>query len=244
MRTGIQSVPAAAFAVIVATSFHPAPAHADGPRAAYDDGGNADASLDPGEEQMTADEENKARLHDLSDAYHNGYNARAKEDAETYSSLRDQLTMASRQRAPDDVPPLPSTMPDGDDASVTSVQPVPPVEVAQRALPPAHRLPPARQYTMAPRYPRYVEDAAYAPPPAYQAPPVYQQPVIVQQTYAPPAPPVVQYVPIVAQTEYVPPPPVYQQPVMTVAAPWGGYPQGYYGGGYGYPAAYGYRGWR
>lgn len=227
MRITMQSSSIAAFAVVFAAAFQPDAAHADGPRAAYDNGGDADAdaSLDPGEEQMTADEENKARMQDLSDAYHNGYNARAKEDAETYASLRDQLNTA--KNAPP--PPLPSNMPDGDEARVTPIAPVP---VAQSALP-ARRLPPAQQYTMAP---------AYDPAPAYQAPPpVYQQPVIVQQAYAPPPPPpVVQYVPVYAQAEYAPPP-VYQQPVMTVAAPvWSGYPSGYWGG-YGYSRAYGWR---
>lgn len=229
MRIRIQSSSAAALAVVFAASFHPGVAHADGPRAAYDSGGDADASLDPGEEQMTADEENQARQQDLSDAYHNGYNARAKEDADTYASLRDQLK-TERNAAP---PPLPSNMPDGDDARVT---PVPSPSVAQQ---PYHRLPPAQQYTMAPAY----ANASYAPPPAYQ------QPVIVQQAYAPPPPPppppVVQYVPVYAQAEYAPPPPpVYQQPVVTVAAPvWSGYPSGYWNG-YGYQRTYGYGVWR
>ncbi|TDV11691.1 hypothetical protein [Paraburkholderia caballeronis] len=244
MRITMQSG-TAALAVALATSLHPVPAHADGPRAAYDGGGQADASLDPGEEQMTADEENKARLQDLSDAYHSGYNARAKEDAETYASLRDQLKQVQKAPPSRDVPPLPPGMPDGDDASVAPVQPP---QVAQRALPaqPAYRrLPPAQQYTMTPSYPPQAYDAApaYQPPP----PPVYQQPVIVQQAYAPPPPPpVVQYVPVYAQTEYAPPPPVYQQPVVTVSAPvsWSAYPPGYWSG-YGYPPrAYGYRVWR
>lgn len=208
MRIGIQFSSAAALAVVFAASFHPGVAQADGPRLAYDNGGDADASLDPGEEQMTADEENHARQQDLSDAYHNGYNARAKEDADTYASLRDQL-QTERNAAP---PPLPSNMPDGDDARVTPVLPAP---VAQRALQqqPYYRLPPARQYTMARQY---QADPRYDPAPAYRAPPpVYQQPVAVQQTYAPPPPPqpVVQYVPVYAQTEYAPPP-VYQPPVV------------------------------
>ena len=243
MRIRIQSGSAAAFAMALAASLPPVAALADGPRAAYDDSGSTDASLDPGEEQMTADEENKARLQDLSDAYHNGYNARAKEDAETYASLRDQLKTVQKA-PPADVPPLPVAMPSGDDARVT---PIPPAAVAQRALhapQPYRRLPPAQQYTMAPAYP---QDAGYDPTPAYQPPPVYQQPVIVQQAYVPPPPPqpVVQYVPVYAQADYAPPPPVYQQPVITtVAAPvWSGYPPGYWGG-YGYPRAYGYRVWR
>jgi hypothetical protein len=248
MRTNKQRSPIAALAVIFVASIHAGTAHADGPHAAYANGGVADASLDPGEEQMTADEENKARMQDLSDAYHNGYNARAKEDAETYASLRDQLDTArnapSASAASSAQPvPLPSKMPEGDGARVTPPTPVP---IAQSALPaqqPVRRLPPAQQYTMAPGF----ADGSYDPPPVYQAPPqVYQQPVIVQQAYAPPPPPpVVQYVPVYAQTDYAPPPPVYEPPVVAVAAPvWSGYPPGYWGGGYGYPRAYGYRVWR
>src|ERR1700754_3721381 len=89
------------------------PAWADGPKAAYENGGT-DASLDPSEERMTADDEHQARQKDLSDAYHNGYTARAKEDAETYASLRDQLKSAPKPVQSHDVPPLPPGMADDD----------------------------------------------------------------------------------------------------------------------------------
>ncbi|HEY1610881.1 MAG TPA: hypothetical protein VGG24_16570 [Paraburkholderia sp.] len=251
MGTKIQSSSAAAFAVVLAASFQPGLAQADGPQSAYENGGrDADASLDPGEEQMTADDENKARMQDLSDAYHNGYNARAKEDAETYASLRNQLKSTQNS------PPLPQNMPDGDDARVSPVQQAP---VAQTALPAQQPYPYGQQPMQQPmqQMPQPVQQYATAPAYQYQAPPpVYQQPMVMQQSYAPPPPqPVAQYAPVYAQTQYVPPPqyapppppqPVYQQPpVVQVAAPaqWPAYQQpGYYG--YGYPRAYGYQVWR
>ena len=111
----------AALTVAFGPALLSAAAWADGPRSAYDNGGVSEASLDPGEEQMTADEENKARLKDLSDAYHSGYNARAKEDADTYASLREQLKHTSKASA-QQPPPLPSDMPSDDNARYRSAK--------------------------------------------------------------------------------------------------------------------------
>ncbi|WP_109479754.1 hypothetical protein [Paraburkholderia sp. C35] len=209
-------------------------AWADGPRSAYDNGGVNEASLDPGEEQMTADEENKARMKDLSDAYHNGYNARAKEDADTYASLRDQLkrTKANAQQPP----PLPSEMPAEDNAQVRRVsQP----RVAQR------QLQAQAAYDDDDAAPVQYAPAQYAPPPpprphyrpatvVYSQPPVYEGPspeemetVVFQPYQAPP----VQYVPVYHQPVYV------SQPVMPMqyAASVPAYRPAYYGyRGYGW----------
>ncbi|WP_176059530.1 hypothetical protein [Paraburkholderia sp. BCC1876] len=215
---------------------HPVSARADGPASAYGKGA-ADASLDPGEERMTADEENNARLKDLSDAYHNGYNARAKEDAETYTSLREQLKRPPKAAAAQVMPPLPEGMPGDEAAQVTSVQKP---QIAQRALPaqpqpqpqlqlmqPQAQPQPQPQYRQAyqqPQYappramqyqpaPEYAEAQTYAEAPAYaeaeDESPQYQQPAYVAQAYgAPPqAPQRVEYVAMVGQPAYVPQPP-------------------------------------
>ncbi|TKC85930.1 hypothetical protein FAZ69_21660 [Trinickia terrae] len=221
---------------------HTAPARADGPSAAYDNGGVTDASLDPGEERMTADEENHARMKDLSDAYHNGYNARAKEDAETYASLRDQLKhppqqVASQQAAPQQassqlMPPLPAGVPPGEGAQV---KPVPRTQVAQRPLQQPQAEP---QYQQAYQQPQYAPPAPppqpvrYQPAPQYAAAPAYtevtqeyQEPAYQEEAYEPPPPPppqqTIQYVPVYAQAAYVPQPPVQavMQPVVTIARP-------------------------
>jgi hypothetical protein len=201
----------------VTGALHSTPARADGPETAYENGGT-DQSLDPGEERMTADEENQARHQDLSDAYDNGYKARAKEDAETYASLRDQLKHPPQQA----VPPLPDGMPPGaDDASARGVQqaqvpppPMPAQQPYQQAYQPQPQyVPPPPSYQAAP--------VDYAPAQAYAAPQPYAQPVY-EEAYAPPPPPQpVQYVPVYAGSAYVPQPPVQTvvQPVVTIAAP-------------------------
>jgi hypothetical protein len=208
------------------------PAWADAPKSAYD-GGGADASLDPGEERMTADEENRARQKDLSDSYHNGYVARAKEDAETYASLRDQLKHPPKQVQSHEVPPLPPDMPDDDEALQA---PVPQQRVAQRALP------------AQPRYQTVAQQPQYAPPPTrYQPTPVYaqapvfdngpseyQQPVYVQQAYAVPRPRAVQYVPVYAQEEDVQEYPVQAvvQPLVVARPSFPVYRAGYWAGSF------------
>ncbi|WP_207002387.1 hypothetical protein [Trinickia mobilis] len=203
--------------VAFAPSLQSIPAWADGPKSAYDNGGT-DASLDPGEERMTADEENRARQQELSNAYHNGYVARAKEDAETYASLRDQLKHPPAQVQSHDAPPLPPGMPNDE----AMQEPVPQPHAAQRALP----APPGYQ-TVA-QQPRYAPPPTrYQPTPAYAQAPVidngpweYQQPVYVQQAYAAPPPPAVQYVPVYTQEgvqEY--PVQAVVQPVVAVASP-------------------------
>ena len=218
-----------------------ASALADGPKAAYDNGGVTNASLDPGEEQMTADEENTARLKDLSDAYHNGYNARAKEDAETYSSLRDQLKRPPQQTSSQLMPPLPDGLPPGEDNA--QVRPVQKTQVAQRALPPQPQPQPQAQpqyqqaqpqyqqayqqpqYAPPPQAPRYQPAPQYAAAPAYQeVTQEYQEPAYQEDAYEPPPPPppqAYQYVPVYTQAAYVPQPPVQavMQPVVTIARP-------------------------
>ncbi|CAG9234247.1 conserved exported hypothetical protein [Paraburkholderia sabiae] len=206
----------AALTVTLSPAFSPAIAWADGPRSAYDSGGVSEASLDPGEEQMTADDENKARLKDLSDAYHSGYNARAKEDAETYASLRDQLKRT--KTAP---PPLPSGMPGDDGAQVRRVaQP----RVAQQALPSQAQAgyddedAAPVQYAPAPApRPRYRAAPVYTQAPVYDGPSPEEMETVVFQPYQ--APPPVQYVPMPVYQQPVYQQPVYQQPVYVSPPP-------------------------
>ncbi|SIT47238.1 conserved exported hypothetical protein [Paraburkholderia piptadeniae] len=203
-----------------------ATAWADGPKSAYDNGGVSNASLDPGEEQMTADDENKARMKDLSDAYHNGYNARAKEDAETYASLKEQLKQSSKASV-QQPPPLPPGAPGNDAAQVRRVsQP----RVAQQALQtqPAYEDEAAPvQYAPAPR-PRYRPAPMYAQAPAYDEP-AEDPGTVVFQPYQPPPP--VQYVPVY-QPVYVSPPVVQQVVPAQYAATWPVYRPRYYGYGW------------
>ncbi|WCM22900.1 hypothetical protein NDK50_33525 [Paraburkholderia bryophila] len=244
---------------------HPVSARADGPASAYGKGA-ADASLDPGEERMTADEENNARLKDLSDAYHNGYNARAKEDAETYTSLREQLKRPPKAAVAQVMPPLPEGMPGDEEAQVSTVQKP---RIAQRALPPQSQPQPQpqpqyRQAYQQPQYappraaqyqpaPEYAEAQNYAEAPAYAEAeddyPQYRQPAYVAQAYGPPpqAPQRVEYVAMVAQEQaYVPQPPpqVLVQPVMMMRRPaaYAGYRRAYWARPYRQPrpVRYGY----
>src|ERR1700722_3856583 len=96
-----------------AVLLHPIPARAYGPALAYANG-VTDASLDPGEERITTDEESRAHLKDLRDA---PQNVRTKEDVRTYTSPRGQsehlpkpapvqhpLVQASEQRLSKPVP--------------------------------------------------------------------------------------------------------------------------------------------
>ena len=225
--------------VALAPSLQSIPAFADGPKSAYDNGGT-DVSLDPGEERVTADEENKARQKDLSDAYHNGYAARAKEDAETYASLRDQLKQPAKPAKAKDVPPLPPGLPGDDDDDEATVTPVPqPPQTAQRAMAAQPRYQAAAQQQQQPRYapppaPRYAPQPVYAQAPGYEdAPSPYRpQPVYVQQAYAPPVR-TVPYVPVYAQEEYQPyPVQTVVQPVVAVPSPYPVYRAGYWGGAY------------
>ncbi|MBN3751934.1 hypothetical protein G3N95_03205 [Paraburkholderia sp. Tr-20389] len=204
----------AALTVTLSPALSPATAWADGPRSAYDSGGVSEASLDPGEEQMTADEENKARLKDLSEAYHSGYTARAKEDAETYASLRDQLkrTKTSVQQPP----PLPAGEPGDDGAQVRRVsQP----RVAQQPLQAAYEDDDAApvQYAPAPaarpRYRAAPAPAMYTQAPVYDGPSPEEMETVVFQPYqAPPPMPMPMPVPVQYvqsyQPVYVSPPPV------------------------------------
>lgn len=226
---------------------HAVPAQADGPVSAYDKG-VTDASLDPGEQRMTADEENKARLKDLSDAYHNGYNARAKEDAETYASLREQLKRPPKVASAQVMPPLPEGTPGDDEAQITSVQKP---QVVQRELP---AQPQYRQAYQQPQYAppqpvQYQQVPEYAEAPAYaEAPEGYPQPAYVEEAYGPPpqAPQRIDYAPVYGQPAYVPQPPAQAlvQPVIMIGRPpaYAGYRRAYWARPYRQPrpVRYGY----
>jgi hypothetical protein len=208
-------------------AMQPTRAWADGPAAAYSNAAT-DASLDDGEQRVAADDDNKARQRDLSDAYHNGYNARAKEDAETYASLREQLKRsariaaaqtasqagspassqvssdqaagpASQQIAAAGMPPLPPGMVgEADGVQVATVQTP---RTMQRALPMQSQDLQARQYAPTAQAPAsgYTE---YAQAPQY--PQGYRQPAYAQQ-YAE-TEPVQEQAPVyVQQQAYVPP---------------------------------------
>ena len=80
-------------------ALHPESARAaDAAASAYEDS-TVDASLDPGEERISADADNQARLKDLRYAYFIGYNARAREDSKSYATLGDEVKHPQKQLA-------------------------------------------------------------------------------------------------------------------------------------------------
>ena len=98
-------------------ALHPESARAaDVVAPAYEDS-TVDASLDPGEERISAAADNQARLKDLRYAYFIGYNARAREDSKSYSTLADEVKHPQKQLA-------------------APAMPAPPKPVAERVAPP------------------------------------------------------------------------------------------------------------
>ena len=80
-------------------ALHPESARAaDAAASAYEDS-TVDASLDPGEERVSADGDNQARLKDLRYAYFIGYNARAREDSTSYATLGYEVKHPQKQLA-------------------------------------------------------------------------------------------------------------------------------------------------
>jgi hypothetical protein len=106
-----------AASIALAFALQSSPARAGGPQSAADDSDVTAASLAPGRQPATAIESKHASRKDLNDAYQNGYVARAKEDAETYASLQDQLRRRAKPMQSSDVPPLPPGMPGNYEAS-------------------------------------------------------------------------------------------------------------------------------
>jgi hypothetical protein len=86
---------------------HPEAARAtDADASAFEDS-TIDASLDPGEERVSAETDSKARLADLRYAYFIGYNARAREDSKSYATLGDEVKQRQKQLAVPAVPASP-----------------------------------------------------------------------------------------------------------------------------------------
>ncbi|MGF6243858.1 hypothetical protein P3T42_005623 [Paraburkholderia sp. GAS38] len=79
---------------------------ADAATSAYEDS-NIDASLDPGEERVSANTDNQTHLKDLRYAYFIGYNARAREDSKSYATLGDEVKHPQKQLAAPAVPASP-----------------------------------------------------------------------------------------------------------------------------------------
>ncbi|SDG16091.1 hypothetical protein [Paraburkholderia phenazinium] len=88
-------------------ALHPESARAaDAAVSAYEDS-NIDASLDPGEERISADADNQSHLKDLRYAYFIGYNARAREDSKSYATLDDEVKHPQKQLAAEARPASP-----------------------------------------------------------------------------------------------------------------------------------------
>ncbi|RFU49249.1 hypothetical protein [Paraburkholderia sp. DHOC27] len=88
----------AAVAALVSSvgALHSGPARAADAGSVYEDS-TVDASLDPGEERVSSDADNKVQLKDLRYAYFIGYNARAREDSKSYSTLTDEVKHPQKQ---------------------------------------------------------------------------------------------------------------------------------------------------
>jgi hypothetical protein len=72
-------------------ALHSESARAAGAKTSAFEDSTVDASLDPGEERVSAEADNKARLAYLRYAYFIGYNARASEDSKSYATLGDAV---------------------------------------------------------------------------------------------------------------------------------------------------------
>jgi hypothetical protein len=88
-------------------ALHPESARADDAAASAYEDSTVDASLDRGEERVSADAENQARLKDLRYAYFIGYNARAREDSKSYATLGDEVKHPQKQLAAEAMPASP-----------------------------------------------------------------------------------------------------------------------------------------
>jgi hypothetical protein len=73
---------------------------------AYEDS-SVDASLDPGEERISAAADNQSRLKELRYAYFIGYNARAREDSKSYANLGDEVKHPQKPLAATPLPASP-----------------------------------------------------------------------------------------------------------------------------------------
>jgi hypothetical protein len=104
-KTVLAAVAAALMSSVGA--LHPESAHAaDSAPSVYEDS-TVDASLDPGEERVSVDADNQARLKDLRYAYFIGYNARAREDSKSYATLGDEVKHPQKPLPPAAVPASP-----------------------------------------------------------------------------------------------------------------------------------------
>ena len=88
-------------------ALHPESARAADAKASAFEDSTVDASLDPGEERVSAKSDNQARLAELRYAYFIGYNARAKEDSKSYAALGDEAKHRQKQLAAPAVPASP-----------------------------------------------------------------------------------------------------------------------------------------
>ncbi|MGA7782627.1 MAG: hypothetical protein WCA85_33630 [Paraburkholderia sp.] len=88
-------------------ALHPESAHADDAAASAYEDSTVDASLDPGEERISANADNQAHLKDLRYAYFIGYNARAREDSKSYTTLADEVKHPQKQLAAQAMPASP-----------------------------------------------------------------------------------------------------------------------------------------
>ncbi|MFP6560628.1 hypothetical protein WJ542_20340 [Paraburkholderia sp. B3] len=122
---------------------------ADAGDSAYEDS-SVDASLDPGEERISADVDNQARLKELRYAYFIGYNARAREDSKSYANLADEVKHPQKQLAAAPLPVSPKPVAArAAPAKRVAVQAAAPRQVSAPVAPPkrvaAARATPSRQ---------------------------------------------------------------------------------------------------
>src|SRR5476649_1448662 len=122
-------------------ALHPESARAADAAASAHEDSTVDASIDPGEERVSADADNQAHLKDLRYAYFIGYNARAREDSKSYSTLADEVKHPQKQLA-------------------ASAMPAPPKPVAERVT---ERVAPPRRVVAQAASPRQVSAPVASP---------------------------------------------------------------------------------
>lgn len=165
-------------------ALHSATARADDAAASAYEDSTVDKSLDPGEERVSAEVDNQARLKDLRYAYFIGYNARAREDSKSYTTLADEVKHPQKPLAAAAMSPSPKP--------VTERVARPRRVVAQAALP--------RQVSAPVAPPKRVAAARATPPRQIVA----QAETVAQKHVAAPVAPVPQKH-VYAQPESVPP---------------------------------------
>jgi hypothetical protein len=121
-------------------ALHPEPARAADAAVPANADSSVDASLDPGEERISAAADNQSRMKELRYAYFIGYNARAREDSKSYTTLGEEVKHPQKPltAAPLAATPKPVTERVAPPPRRIAAQAAPLKQVSTPAAPPKH----------------------------------------------------------------------------------------------------------